>query len=1416
VGKADRSGVAAATLPAVVGIGASAGGLEALKKFFGAFAADTGLAFVVVVHLDPTHESLMPELLAKSTTLAVTQAQDRQALEPNHVYIIPPNRQLTLEEGRIRLEEPEDRRGLRGNIDQFFRSLAEDQRERAIGIVLSGTGTEGTLGLRAIKAAGGMVMAQRPETAAQPGMPQSAITTGLVDVVLAPEKMPKVLIRYVRHPYVHRPAPTTAPEQRPADGLNSIVALLRARRKYDFRGYKKGTLHRRVERRMGLQQIRAIPKYLDFLHTHPAEIDQLFKDLLIEVTSFFRDAAAFEELATKVLAPLVRAANPDVPVRIWVPGCATGEEAYSIAILVAEQIARAQSPRQVQIFATDVDDEALEVARAGAYPESIGLDVTPPRLQRFFTREDHQYKVAKSIRESVTFAVQNLISDPPFSKLDLVSCRNVLIYLEPEVQRKLIALFHFALNPGGHLFLGTAESPGQADELFTPVSKRWRIYERVGTTMRPQVDIPSFAAGEAVTSKHAAAKELREPAVTVLGERQLLQHFAPAAVVVNRAGQILHLWGAMKRYLEVSAGAPTLDVATMTRDPLRPTVRAALHDAIRRNRAVSLEALPLKKGRRQATVRITVTPVKGARAAEGTWLLIFEELPSTPIVSGRRVAGAAREIARRLEAELKAAKKDQQSLVEQLERSNEDLRAANEEVTSMNEELQSTNEELQSSKEELQSMNEELSTVNAQLHEKVEELTTLSDDLANLLSATDIATVFVDAAFHVSRFTPAATRLLNLIASDVGRPIGHLATNLVDLDLQREAEAVLRDGRPVEKAVDGRDGRHYIVRILPYEREDRRAQGVVVTFVDVTTLKTSERELHASRRYAEEIAGLNHRALGGLPLGDLMTNCVNVVADVLRLPTVEVLEHDASGGTFASRASVGMEATTAEPTGPIAAAGSPEGAALVSGQTTMLAGIQSDGRFAHDPRVRARRQESGIFAIVSLEGKPWGVLAASATTGRAFLPDEVKFVEAVANTLGTALTRARKEAALRLLTEALEQRVAERTRHLALVHDVTHAINEASTWDEGLRLALREVCRVEGWQLGYVYMPRKDAAEELVPVTGCFADERFLPFHEASQAGRYARDQSLPGRVFAERRFMWVNGQDQLAKQIPFRAEAARQVGLQAGLAMPVTIGQETIAVLELFSDQPHQPNEELTRLMTDIGAQISRAIDRERLMGEVADLMWRDQQNLLRTLHDSLGQRLTGLGMLSSGLAQQLKDQDAPAVATARQIAEQAKQSLEQVRELSRGLFPVEVDAAGLMVALKQLASTTESVSKIQCRVEENGPVLAGDNRSAAELYHIAQESVTNALKHAEAHAIAMRLSADAGTITLSIADDGVGIRNRLANSSGMGLRIMRYRAMSIGANLSIEPGPTGGTVVTCTLREGPRPRTSALAGAR
>lgn len=842
--------------PPVAGMGASAGGLDAFKRFFGAMPADSGVAFVLIPHLDPKHESLMVELLARHTKMPVVEATDGMAVEANRVYIIPPNKYMTIVGGVLRLTGPVERGGLQTSIDLFLRSLAIDKKEKAICIILSGTGSHGAVGLKAIKASDGMAMVQDPGTAEYPRMPESAIGTGLADYVLPVEEMPEALIKYIQHYYVNG-AKTGADGSEDPDHLNQVLALVRARTKFDFRCYRKRMLTRRIERRMSLSHFHQLADYLAFLREHPDEVQQLFRDLLISVTNFFRDAEAFQALETEVLVPLVRAKSHNAPLRIWSAGCATGEEAYSLGMVVLEQLAAAQKSCPVQIFATDVDEDALEVARRGIYPESIVTDVSLERLGRFFTRVgDASYQVSKQLREIVVFARQNLITDAPFSKLDLIVCRNVLIYLEPDIQKKVLALLHFSLNEGGFLFLGPAETIGRHIDLFEPVSKKWRIFRRIGPARPERVEVPITTAVDPLVPlrRLAPPSTTRPVSFAEMTHRLLLDQFAPPAVLINRKYEILYFFGATDRYLAVPAGEPTQDLMMMARDGLRTKLRSAIHKAVRANGPVTLQGAQVKRNGGYHPVIVAIRPVVGPHGADGLLLITFQD--SDQVIPPPRPPETTAEesVIRQLEYELKATKEDLQSTVEELESSNEELKVSNEEVMSMNEELQSANEELETSKEELQSLNEELTTVNNQLQDKVADLETANNDMANLLNCTEVAILFLDNHFQIKRFTPPATRLFNLIATDLNRPIGDITPKFPNSTVHQEVEQALGTLTPQEKQVQTSDGCWWSQRITLYRTLDNRIEGVVLTFTDVTRVRLADEQ---SRRLAAVLRDSN-------------------------------------------------------------------------------------------------------------------------------------------------------------------------------------------------------------------------------------------------------------------------------------------------------------------------------------------------------------------------------------------------------------------------------------------------------------------------------------------------------------------------------------------------------------------------------
>ncbi|MBK5102663.1 MAG: PAS domain-containing protein [Burkholderiales bacterium] len=840
--------------PCVAAIGASAGGFEAIRTFLDTMPADSGIAFVVIQHLHPTQKSLAAELFGKRTSMPVVQAEDGMRVEPNHVYTIPPNTYPSIHGGVLRLAAPTQLHGPRLPIDHFFASLGEDQHERAIGIVLSGSGSDGALGVKSIAANGGIVLAQRPDTAQFDGMPQSAIASGMVNHILPVAKMPEVLTGYARHPYAAGAARQETVAQSEEAGLESVLDLVRGRRGYSFSGYKRSTLLRRVLRRMGLRSIERWDHYVDMLHKNPAEIDALFRDFLIGVTEFFRDPDAWNILQSEVITALVHAKPMAEPIRVWVPGCATGEEAYAIAMLLLENLKLIGKHCPVQVFATDTNEETLQVGRDGVYPAGVATRISPERLRRFFveTAENHHYQVARELRESVIFGVQNLVADPPFSRLDLISCRNLLIYLESDIQKKIVALFEFALRPGGYLFLGSAETIGDRGDLLKPISKKWRIYQRGGGLGHQPLELVPI--NEMVHAPGAAAAIRRAPprGLQLAGRAQqlILDRFAPAAVLVNGRSEILYLCGPVENYLRRPRGAPTQDLLAQARDGLRAGLRSALREAQAREATVSIANARVKRDGGFAPVRLTVTPAGLDGDSTGLLLVVFQDEVRTAPASAQ--TGGDNELVRQLEDELRVTKDDLQNSVERMEASNEELKVSNEEVVSVNEELQSINEELESSKEELQSLNEELSTVNQQLQDKVVELEAANDDLKNLLASSDVATVCIDHGFHIRWFTPAMNKLFNLIDSDIGRPISDFRTALSGSDLLEQAAMVLDELTPVQRQLHLDDGRWYQRRLIPYLGADQSINGVVITFVDITEARLAADAVVAAQKKATE------------------------------------------------------------------------------------------------------------------------------------------------------------------------------------------------------------------------------------------------------------------------------------------------------------------------------------------------------------------------------------------------------------------------------------------------------------------------------------------------------------------------------------------------------------------------------------
>ncbi len=825
----------------IVGIGASAGGLEVLEQFLGHVPPHSGLAFVIVQHLDPTRKGIMRELLQRATAMKVIQVRDQTPVRPDCVYVIPPNRDMSILHGVLHLFSPAAPRGLRLPIDFFFRSLAQDQQERSIGVILSGMGSDGTLGLRAIKEHAGVVLVQDPATAKYDGMPRSAVSAGLADIVAPVQELPGRIIAYLhRTPLLARAEPAGA--HRSQNSLEKAVILLRAHTGHDFSLYKRNTLYRRIERRMGIHQIAETAAYVRYLQKNPQELDLLFKELLIGVTNFFRDPAVWEQLGKVALAALLANRPPGQTLRAWVAGCSTGEEAYSLAMVFREAVEqlRPAGNHTLQIFATDLDRDAIDKARLGVFPENIAADVSAARLKRFFTKEEHGYRVRSEIREMVIFAPQNLIMEPPFTKLDILTCRNLLIYLGPEVQKKLIPLFHYSLSPGGILLLGSAETIGNGD-LFSPLDAKSRLFRRVETPQRPEpVEFPaSFSSGPPGAADVQPAP--KSPAsLQSLAEHLILKHHAPPAVLVNDKGDIFYISGHTGKYLEPAAGKANWNLFAMAREFLRYELAGAFQKALRQKGSVSLHGL--KAGDHGVDVSIQRLEEPGSLC--GLVLIVFTDTPAPATVRpAGRVTKAHPRPARVVELE------------KELLQIQTDARVSSEEMQTSQEELRSTNEELTTSKEEMQSLNEELQTLNTELQAKVDESARTGNDMKNLLNSTDIATLFLDSELKVRRFTPQTTKIIKLIPSDVGRPVTDLVTDLDYPDLADEVREVLRKLVSKERPVTTRDGRWFTLRIMPYQTMDERIDGVVITFADITTAKSLEAKLRSRHARLEK-----HRA----------------------------------------------------------------------------------------------------------------------------------------------------------------------------------------------------------------------------------------------------------------------------------------------------------------------------------------------------------------------------------------------------------------------------------------------------------------------------------------------------------------------------------------------------------------------------
>jgi two-component system CheB/CheR fusion protein len=1302
--------------PIVVGIGASAGGLEAVTELLQAVPQDSSLTFVVVLHLDPEHKSALGEILSRVIAMPVCEVEDGMAVQPDHVYFMPPNRNLVITRSTLHLHPCVEARGPHLPIDTALRSLAADRGSRAVGVVLSGTGSDGTQGLRAIKEEGGITFAQ-DQTARFGGMPRSAIATGCVDYVLPPPQIAVELLRIARHLLQARAegAPQVLAPAKDEVFLQ-ILRLLTNTTGVDFANYKHSTLRRRIERRMVLRRVQTLAEYLQCLHDDPPERQRLSEEVLIPVTSFFRDPEVFVALRNIVFPRLLQNQPPGAPLRVWVPGCASGEEAYWLVICLLEYLESGARTTPIKLFATDISERAIETARAGAYGDDIAAEVSAERLERFFVKTDRGYEIKKAVRDLCVFARQDVTRDPPFSQLDLISCRNVLIYLGPVLQSRVLPIFHYALKPGGFLVLGNSETVGGFMDLFEVVDKQHKFYLRTATPSRLRFDYtPSIPSAARVAVPEAGVARGRVlPEVSREADRVVLAHYAPTGVVVDENLQILQFRGDTGHYLKPAPGPPTTDLLQMAREGLLGDLRTLLDAAKRENAPVHKAGVRVKTNNHFQDIDLNVIPIQDLAAGARSFVVLFEEARSAgtesiPSQGSRRPLTPEGESAKdqeigRQQYELETTRAYLQSVIEQKEAAIEELRAANEEILSANEELQSTNEELETAKEELQATNEELTTVNDELQIRIRTANQLSDDLVNLIDATNIPVVVLGADLCIRRFTPSAQRTLNLLPGDVGQSVSDLKLKINIPDLEPLVREVIDTLEIKQREVQDREGCWHKLYIRPYKTLEQKIGGVVLMFIDIEALKRREQQIQESRDYAVSIVETVRE-----PLMVLDAQLRVRTANRAFYQMFQVNPRETEGRLIYELGerqwNIPRLRTLLEELLP---------------QNSHFENFEVEHTF---PRLGLRTMLLNAHRIVRLEGEP-----------------------------SQLILLAIEDVTARVQAERLRQESEERLEII-----INTAVDAIITIDE--QGIIRSVNPAAERMFGY------PAGEMIGQNVKLLMPSPYREDHQ-NYLARYLQT--------GEKHIIGIG-----------REVRGRR---KDGSTFPVdlSVSEFRIRSERLFSG-----------VLRDLSAR--QALEREVLEAASAE-QWRIGQEL----HDSTGQELTAIGLLAEGLVEVLGTSSPTEAILATKVAAGVKRVIGQVRALSRGLIPVEVDAAGLMAALAELASRTTELQGVTCTFECRNEVLVEDNQTATHLYRIAKEAVTNALKHGRAKHIAIILEGDEISFGLRIQDDGTGFPQESREPGGMGLKIMRYRAGLIHASVAVGPAQPGGTLVTCTLNKG------------
>ena len=1376
----------APTFP-IVGIGASAGGLQAFQDFFAALPPSPDMAFVLVQHLSPVHESALAEIIQSQTQMSVTQVTDHPRVEPNRVYVIPPGKLLEMDDGHLQLVERSLERGRPTAVDHFLRSLVNAVGDRAVGVVLSGTGSDGSLGIRTLKEGGGLTMAQTPESSEYDGMPTSAIATGLVDLTGTPAELATRLVT-VRDSasLVKVPAPDDEVPKTDEEALRAIFGHLRRRTGHDFTHYKRSTILRRLARRMQVAGVTSLPGYASYLRRTPDEASALLRDFLISVTQFFRDPDAFEVLEAEAFPSLFDGSRNQI--RVWVPGCATGEEAYSLAILLCEHAATLDPRPDIQVFATDIDEQGLAIAREGVYPDVIAADVSPERLTRFFEPTAGGYRVKASLRESILFATHNLVADPPLSRLDLVSCRNVLIYFNNEFQERALHAFHYGLRPGGYLFLGSAEAPTPVADAFIELDKRCRVYRRreggqVSAAAFAVAHRPARTATGAPTNGTAAAPQAGKGRVGKLLDRYrdwTLDQYAPARVLVDDRYDLLHVFGRAGDYLRDREGPVTHNIIDKVTTAFRIDLRTALYRAFSHGETVDTPFRRVEVGTDTRVVRLHVGMVGGEAAEDGLAEVVFIELDPVSIKAlAPRVddGDAVTPAMSSLENELLSVRQRLQQTIEENEAATEELKASNEELQSMNEELQSTSEELETSKEELQSINEELTTVNQELRTKVDEVSRSNSDLLNLMAATDVGILFLDRALHLQRYTPRAGDLFNVIPADVGRPFEHISHRIDHDDLASLARQVLDTLQPSTADVGTTDGRRFSLRTVPYRTVDDHIDGVVLSFVDVTDMEAAKAEANLRATLQEAVAQIGEVALVGGSLDDVFNAAVTQVRDALGADACKILTYEPDAHQLRLAAGVGWaegsigEATVSDDEF------SQAGYTLLSRETVLVEDLSTETRFTAPPLLTSHGMKSGMsVAIPSLDpAVPYGVLGVHCDHCRPYSDADGRFLQSVANVLADAIVLHDKDAQIRSHLAEIEAYFEAVPVGVAIVDRDGVFVRVNQRLAELSGRPVETFAGTRAVDLNPLYSTTHEPYVTRVFETG-------LPVLNV--------EMRLPKRPEQDEAFDW------LVSYFPIRdGEALQSVSIVVQDVTPLKRAQFALERL----------TEELESRVIERTAQV------RQLATDLTGAEQRERARISQILHDELQQLLYAVQIKTQLLDQQVVaaiDESGTThdIGRHREMIQKIQDilslAIHTTRTLTVDLSPPILQGEGLCQSLEWLVPRMKEAHRLEVDLQcETDAML--NLAVHALVFQSVRELLFNIVKHAGVSEATVRVEADAKVLRVTVSDDGPGFDPAILDASsgrrvGLGLRAVRERLSLIGGGMDIDTGSGRGTTLT------------------